>query len=140
MFTVLPLLAVTGTYLGLTGGGELAVSGIVDGAVLGADEAEPTLEISTGRPLDDLTVTLDGRPLAVAPGEAGKASVTLTDLSDGDHTVAVAVSRPFPHGSLESAVEFIADDELVEITPKSIRIRKRLLQEHERKRASRAAA
>ena len=42
--------------------------------------------------------------------------------------------------TLESAVEFIADDELVEITPKSIRIRKRHLQEHERKRASRAAA
>ena len=42
--------------------------------------------------------------------------------------------------TLEYAVEFIADDELVEITPKSIRIRKRYLKEHERKRASRAAA
>ncbi|HET6463873.1 MAG TPA: translational GTPase TypA [Candidatus Krumholzibacteria bacterium] len=39
--------------------------------------------------------------------------------------------------TLEYAVEFIADDELVEVTPKSIRIRKRMLQEHERKRASR---
>jgi len=42
--------------------------------------------------------------------------------------------------TLESAIEFIADDELVEITPKSIRIRKRFLLEHDRKRASRAAA
>ncbi len=42
--------------------------------------------------------------------------------------------------TLEYAVEFIADDELVEITPKSIRIRKRWLREHERKRASREAA
>jgi GTP-binding protein len=42
--------------------------------------------------------------------------------------------------TLESAIEFIADDELVEITPKSIRIRKRHLKEHERKRASREAA
>jgi GTP-binding protein len=42
--------------------------------------------------------------------------------------------------TLESAVEFIADDELVEITPKSIRIRKRYLTEHERKRASRSEA
>jgi len=42
--------------------------------------------------------------------------------------------------TLESAVEFIADDELVEITPKSIRLRKRFLKEHERKRASREAA
>ena len=39
--------------------------------------------------------------------------------------------------TLESAIEFIADDELVEITPKNIRIRKRYLNEHERKRASR---
>jgi GTP-binding protein len=39
--------------------------------------------------------------------------------------------------TLESAVEFIEDDELVEVTPKSIRLRKRFLQEHERKRAAR---
>jgi GTP-binding protein len=42
--------------------------------------------------------------------------------------------------TLEYAVEFIADDELVEITPKSIRLRKRHLAEHERRRADRAAA
>jgi GTP-binding protein len=41
--------------------------------------------------------------------------------------------------SLEYGVEFIEDDELVEITPKSIRIRKRYLSEHDRKRASREA-
>jgi len=40
--------------------------------------------------------------------------------------------------SLESAVEFIDDDELVEITPKNIRIRKRFLLEHERKRSAKA--
>ncbi len=39
--------------------------------------------------------------------------------------------------TLEYAVEFIEDDELVEITPKSIRLRKRHLKEHERKRAGR---
>jgi GTP-binding protein len=42
--------------------------------------------------------------------------------------------------TLEYAVQFIADDELVEITPKSIRIRKRYLKEHDRKRASRETA
>ncbi len=42
--------------------------------------------------------------------------------------------------SLEQALEFIDDDELVEVTPKSIRIRKKLLLEHERKKASRSAA
>ena len=40
--------------------------------------------------------------------------------------------------TLESAVEFIDDDELVEITPKSIRMRKRHLVEHERRRAVRS--
>ena len=39
--------------------------------------------------------------------------------------------------TLEYALEFINDDELVEVTPASIRIRKKLLREHERKRASR---
>lgn len=41
--------------------------------------------------------------------------------------------------TLEYAVEFIDDDELVEVTPKSIRLRKRYLQEHERRRAMREA-
>ena len=41
--------------------------------------------------------------------------------------------------TLEYSLEFINDDELVEVTPKSIRIRKRYLKEHERKKASRAA-
>ena len=41
--------------------------------------------------------------------------------------------------TLEYALEFINEDELVEVTPKSIRIRKKFLREHERKRASRAA-
>jgi GTP-binding protein len=38
--------------------------------------------------------------------------------------------------SLEQALEFIEDDELVEVTPQSIRVRKKFLKEHERKRAS----
>ena len=42
--------------------------------------------------------------------------------------------------SLEQAMEFIDDDELVEITPNHIRLRKKFLLEHERKRASRSAA
>ena len=42
--------------------------------------------------------------------------------------------------SLEEALEFIADDELVEVTPESIRLRKRLLTEAERRRQRRSAA
>jgi len=39
--------------------------------------------------------------------------------------------------TLEYAVQFIDDDELVEVTPSSIRLRKRYLQEHERRRMAR---
>ncbi|WP_017942636.1 MULTISPECIES: translational GTPase TypA [unclassified Thioalkalivibrio] len=42
--------------------------------------------------------------------------------------------------TLEQAIEFIDDDELVEVTPESLRIRKKFLLEHERKKASRAAS
>ena len=40
--------------------------------------------------------------------------------------------------SLEQSLEFIDDDELVEVTPESIRLRKKALKEHERKRAARS--
>ncbi|HEY5718844.1 MAG TPA: translational GTPase TypA [Gammaproteobacteria bacterium] len=42
--------------------------------------------------------------------------------------------------SLEQALEFIDDDELVEVTPKAIRVRKKQLKEHERKKSARGAA
>ena len=63
----------------------------------------------------------------------------LTNVRSSGTDEAVRLTTPIKL-TLESAVEFIDDDELVEITPKSIRIRKRYLKEHERKKASRAAA
>jgi GTP-binding protein len=63
----------------------------------------------------------------------------LTNIRAAGKDEAILLTPPIRH-TLETAVEFIADDELVEITPKSIRIRKRLLLENERKRAARAAA
>ena len=44
---------------------------------------------------------------------------------------------PITPQTLEQALEFIADDELVEVTPETIRVRKRFLLESDRKRASR---
>ena len=41
--------------------------------------------------------------------------------------------------SLEEALEYIADDELVEVTPKNVRLRKKLLHEADRRRAGRQA-
>lgn len=63
----------------------------------------------------------------------------LTNVRASGTDEAVTLTPPIQL-TLESAIEFIADDELVEITPKTIRVRKRFLQEHERKKASRAAA
>jgi len=63
----------------------------------------------------------------------------LTNVRASGNDEAVRLTPPIKL-TLESAVEFIDDDELVEITPKSIRIRKRHLQEHERRRAAREAA
>jgi GTP-binding protein len=63
----------------------------------------------------------------------------LTNVRSSGTDEAVRLVPPIQM-SLEYAVEFIADDELVEITPKSIRLRKRHLKEHERKKASREAA
>jgi GTP-binding protein len=63
----------------------------------------------------------------------------LTNVRASGKDEAIALTPPIQL-TLEYAVEFIADDELVEITPKSIRIRKRHLLEHERKKASREAA
>jgi len=48
-----------------------------------------------------------------------------------DDAVKLITPRKF---SLEQALEYIEDDELLEITPKNIRMRKRLLNIHERKR------
>lgn len=62
----------------------------------------------------------------------------LTNIRASGTDEAVTLTPPIQL-TLESAIEFITDDELVEITPKTIRIRKRLLLEHERKKASRAA-
>ena len=60
----------------------------------------------------------------------------LTNIRAAGKDEAILLTPPIPL-TLEYAVEFIADDELVEVTPQSIRIRKRHLKEHERRRASR---
>ena len=57
----------------------------------------------------------------------------LTNVRASGTDEAVRLTTPVKL-TLESAVEFIDDDELVEITPQSIRLRKRWLQEHERRK------
>jgi GTP-binding protein len=62
----------------------------------------------------------------------------LTNMRASGSDEAIVLTPPI-RLSLEQALEFIDDDELVEVTPKTIRIRKKLLLEHERKKASRSS-
>jgi len=57
----------------------------------------------------------------------------LTNIRTHAHDEALRLTPPRPL-TLESAIEFIAADELVEVTPASIRLRKRTLSQHERRR------
>ncbi|MDC3116330.1 translational GTPase TypA [Alphaproteobacteria bacterium] len=63
----------------------------------------------------------------------------LTNVRASGNDEAVTLTTPI-QVTLEFALEFINDDELVEVTPKSLRIRKKFLKEHERKKAARAAS
>ena len=60
----------------------------------------------------------------------------LTNVRASGTDEALTLTPPIRH-TLEQALEFIEDDELVEVTPESIRVRKKLLTENERKRAGR---
>ncbi len=62
----------------------------------------------------------------------------LTNIRSASKDEAVRLTPPM-RMTLEKALAYIEDDELVEVTPKSIRLRKRLLEEHERKKAERSS-
>jgi GTP-binding protein len=57
----------------------------------------------------------------------------LTNIRTHSHDESLRLTPPRPI-TLETALEFIADDELVEVTPSSIRLRKRMLAQHDRRR------
>lgn len=63
----------------------------------------------------------------------------LTNVRASGTDEAITLTTPIKH-TLEQALEFIEEDELVEVTPNHIRLRKKFLTEIERKRASRSAA
>jgi GTP-binding protein len=60
-----------------------------------------------------------------------------TNIRTHSHDEAIKLAPPRPV-TLESAIEFIGDDELVEVTPKCIRIRKRILAESDRRRSNKS--
>jgi GTP-binding protein len=76
-----------------------------------------------------------GNDLVVNPTKAKQ--LTNIRAAGTDENILLTPPQRF---SLEQALEFIEDDELVEVTPKIVRLRKKFLKEHERKKASRTAA
>ena len=72
-----------------------------------------------------------GNDLDVNPLKAKQ----LTNIRAAGKDEAVRLTPPRPM-SLEQAIAYITDDELVEVTPRSLRLRKRLLEPHQRKRQS----
>ncbi|HLT63975.1 MAG TPA: translational GTPase TypA [Pseudohongiella sp.] len=93
---------------------------------------EPNVEVYEG-----MVIGLHSRDndLVVNPTKGKQ----LTNIRASGTDENILLTPPVKH-TLEQAMEFINDDELVEITPQSIRIRKRYLTESDRKRASRGSA
>ncbi|HEX2766809.1 MAG TPA: translational GTPase TypA [Candidatus Limnocylindria bacterium] len=92
----------------------------------------PSTEVYEG-----MIIGENSRPgdMDVNPTKSKKLSAMRTQASDGDYRI----FTPPRVLTLESAIEFIAADELVEVTPTAIRLRKRLLSQHDRRRAAGAA-
>ncbi|MGH2402174.1 MAG: translational GTPase TypA [Candidatus Limnocylindria bacterium] len=92
----------------------------------------PSTEVYEG-----MIIGENSRPgdMDVNPTKAKALSKMRTQATDGDYRI----HTPPRVLTLESAIEFIAADELVEVTPTAIRLRKRLLSQHDRRRAAGAA-
>ncbi|WP_163836616.1 translational GTPase TypA [Spartinivicinus ruber] len=91
---------------------------------------EPNVEIYEG-----MIIGLHNRDNDLVVNPTKGKQLTNVRASGSDENI--ILTPPIRH-SLEQALEFIEDDELVEVTPNHIRLRKKFLKEHERKRASRA--
>ncbi|MEN9379291.1 MAG: hypothetical protein RJB15_969 [Pseudomonadota bacterium] len=93
--------------------------------------------VSPGDPLyEGMVIGIHSRDNDLVVNPIKGKQLTNVRASGTDEAVRLVLVPPIAL-NLEYAVEFIDDDELVEVTPKSIRIRKRYLKEHERKKASR---
>jgi GTP-binding protein TypA/BipA len=92
----------------------------------------PSAEVYEG-----MIIGENSRPgdMDVNPTKSKALSKMRTQATDGDYRI----RTPPRVLTLEAAIEFIAADELVEVTPTAIRLRKRLLSQHDRRRAAGAA-
>lgn len=111
-------------------------AGEANAYALNALEDRGILFVSPGEPLYEGMIIGENAKtddLEVNPMKAKQ----LTNIRSSGKDDAIRLTPP-RRMTLEQAIAYIADDEMVEVTPKSIRLRKRYLDPHERKRAARS--
>jgi GTP-binding protein len=105
---------------------------------LNALEDRGVLMIDPGEPIyEGMIVGENAKPEDLEVNPLRSKQLTNFRASGKDDAIRLTPPRRL---TLEQAIAYIDDDEIVEVTPKSIRLRKRYLDPHERKRASRAKA
>ena len=101
-------------------------------------EPRGTLFVEPGMPVyGGMIVGEHARPQDLDVNPLKSKQLTNIRAAGKDNAVRLSPPRPMP---LEIALAYLADDELLEVTPESIRLRKRLLDPHDRRRAARAQA
>ena len=110
-------------------------SGEANAYVLGSLEERGILMVAPGDPLyEGIIIGENAKPDDLEVNPMKSKQLTNFRASGKDEGIRLTPPRRM---SLEQAIAYIDDDEMVEVTPKSIRLRKRHLDPHERKRASR---
>jgi len=114
------------------------VPGKAVGFALHSLQARAEMFVSPGDQVyEGMIVGENARSNDLAVNPTKEKQLTNIRASGSDENILLKPPRQF---SLEASLEYVEDDELVEITPTKIRLRKMLLSENDRKRASRAAA
>jgi GTP-binding protein len=105
---------------------------------LGNLQERSTFFIEPGTPVyEGMVVGENSRPGDMEVNVTRGKKLTNMRASGSDENILLEPPRVM---TLEDAMGYIADDELIEVTPKSLRLRKRLLNANDRKKASRAAS
>ena len=131
-----------GPYKGVIEGRPVGVlisngSGEAVGYALNALEERGVLFVSPGEPIyEGMIIGENAKPEDLEVNPMKSKQLTNFRASGKDDAIRLTPPRRM---TLEQAIAYIDDDEMVEVTPKSIRLRKRYLDPHERKRAKRTA-
>jgi GTP-binding protein len=112
-------------------------NGTVVAFALASLQERSTLFVSPGDAVyEGMVVGENSRPGDMDVNPSKEKKLTNIRTKSTDENIQLEPPRAL---TLESALEYIEDDELIEVTPQSIRLRKRLLSESDRKRVSREA-